>query len=587
VRRQLEKILVHELFARSERMARFLRFTVEETLEGRGGDLKEYSIGVEVFDRKRAYDPRVDPIVRVEARRLRSKLKAFYDGDGKADPVVIEYATGTYAPRFHLPEAGRASQLATIRVQEPGVLQEADATTTAVLPFVNLSPNPESEYFSDGLTEELIHALTKVPGLRVVAWTSAAQLRNRQQDISAVRKELRVATVLTGSVRIGGTGLRVRAQLIDTETGVYLWSETYDRQMQDVFAIQEEIAIAIVRTLRLQLAPDREPAVAGRARTSITAYNWYLKGRYAWRLRTTEGLRESVACFEAAIAADPSSALAHAGLADAYSLLVEYGHQFPTEGVPLARMAAERAIALDPELAEPHASLAFIRGTYEWDWTQAERGYRLALELNPGYATAHHWLGIDHLALLGRFEEAAEEMRIAVELDPLSGIMLEGRGYLRMLMRDYEGAVEGFSDIFRVDPSFYKAFSSLGRAYALLGRYREAIASLSEARARAGELPSILGALGQVYALAGEERQARELLGRLEQLAKTRFVPSTCLALVHLGLGDKGQALDWLERACERKEPSITVLRVHPLYDPLRQEPRFRTLLHRVFPESA
>jgi serine/threonine-protein kinase len=416
----------------------------------------------------------------------------------------------------------------------------------------------------------------------VVAWTSASRLRDRQQDILAIRRELRVATVLTGSVRIAGGGLRVRAQLIDTQSGVYLWSETYDREVKDIFAIQEEIALAIVRTLRGQLAPSREGWVAGRGRTSITSYNWYLKGRYAWRCRTHEGLQQSLACFEAAIAADPQSALGYAGLADAYSLLVDYGHRYPAEAVPRARAAAEKAVALDPELAEAHASLAFLRGSYEWQWEEAERLYRRAIELNPGYATAHHWFSIDHLALLGRFEEATETVRIAVELDPLSSIILEGRAYLRMLMRDYEGAIEGLRDILTFDSTFFKAYTSMGRSYALMGSYDEALAMLERGRAAAGDVPSILGALGQVHAAAGNHKKARELLARLEQLATDRYIPGTCFAIIHMALGENGCALNWLVRACEEKQPQLSALKVHPLYDPLRGEPRVQTLLQRL-----
>jgi serine/threonine-protein kinase len=271
IRQQLEKILAHGLFARSDRMGRFLRVAVQWTLEGKAAELKEYLLGVEVFDRKASYDPRVDPIVRVEARRLRSKLKAYYEGDGRADAIVIEFFKGSYAPQIRArtqapppPEAARPV---------PGIV------TIAVLPLVNLSADPDNEYFSDGLTEELIHALTKLPGMRVVAWTTAARMRGRQEEIGAIRQQLQVGTVLTGSVRIAGPSLRVRSQLIDSETGVYLWSETFDRQMQDVFAIQEEIARAIVRTLRVQLAalvssaapvPGRAPTLVGsRASRSV------------------------------------------------------------------------------------------------------------------------------------------------------------------------------------------------------------------------------------------------------------------------------------------------------------------------------
>jgi TolB-like protein/Flp pilus assembly protein TadD len=573
VREQMEKILAHPLFARSERMGRFLSFAVERALAGGAGALKEYLIGVEVFDRKDSFDPRVDPIVRVEARRLRAKLKSYYEGDGRSDPLVIEFQSGGYAPRFRRANAGPAPP---VPAPAPGL------TTIAVLPFANLGPNAENEYFSDGLTEELIHALTKVPGMRVVAWQTAARMRDRQQDIIGIGRQLNVGTVLTGSVRMGGAGLRVRAQLIDTATGIYLWSETFDRAMQDVFAIEEEIARAIVRTLRVQFAGQGEAGVTGRSRTNVEAYDWYLKGRYLWNRRTPEDLARSVECFERALAADPSSALAYAGLADAHSLLVDYGLTTPVEGVARAKAAAERSIALDPELAEPYTSLGLIRGLYEWNWEEAERLYRRAIALNPGYATAHHWLAMDHCAILGRLAEAWKEIEIAIQLDPLSAIMLDGRGWLHLVMRRYAEAVAVYRDVLTFEPSFYKAHTGIGRVYSLMGRYDEALESLEKGRSLAGDVPNILSAMGHVCGLAGYRDRARGLMAELEQVARQRFVPTTCFAIVHLGLGDIRQSLDFLEKGCELRESPLTALKVHPIYDPLRGEPRFQALLKRL-----
>ncbi len=569
VRQQLEKILNHALFARSARMCRFLRLAVERELEGRGAELKEYLIGVEVFDRKHAYDPRVDPIVRVEARRLRAKLRQYYQGDGSNDPIVIEFATGGYSPQFRL-----RTQASEPALQAPAA---AAPLATAVLPFLNLSPGEETEYFSDGLTEELIHALTRLPGLRVMAWNTAAQLRGRQHDLQMIREQLQAGTVVTGSVRIAGASLRVRAQLIDTATGVYLWSETFDRRTQDVFAIQEDIALAIVHTLRLQFA-----APVGRARTSVGSYDWYLKGRYISHRRGPEDLRQSLACFENAIAADPSSALAYAGLADAYSLLMDYGMMPPSEAAPLAASSAERAIALDPNLAEPHASLAFLRGLYNWDWQEAERLYLRAIALNPGYATAHHWLAIDCYAFSGRLDDALSEVEIARQLDPLSPIIREGEAYATLFQRRYDRAVELYRKLLEFDPAFYKGWSSLGRAYSLMGKYSEALAALGKARELAGDLPNILGALGQVQALAGNPEQAREFLAKLHVMAAGRHVPAASFAVVHMGLGEIAQSLTWLEKGCDLRESQLTGIKMHPLWDPLRGEPRFEALLKRL-----
>ena len=547
-------------------MARFLRLTVEHTLAGRAEELKEYLLGVEVFDRKEAYDPRVDPIVRVEARRLRAKLKEYYEGDGCADPVRIEFLSGGYAPRVSLQ-------------QETPPAPEASARTVAVLPFADLGGKAEHQYFSDGLTEELIHALTKVPGLRVVAWNTAAQLRDRQQDLHTIREQLHVGAVLTGSVRISGANLRVRAQLIDTGSGVYLWSETFDRRMQDVFAIQEEIALAIVRTLRVQLTGDGESALA-RSRSSIGSYDYYLRGRYFWHRRSPEDLARSIEYFEAAIAADPLSALAHSGLADAHTLMVDYGLDGPSTGMPKAKAAAMRAIELDPALGEAYASLGLIRSLYEWQWDDAKVLYAQAIELNPGYATAHHWLGIDWYALRGHFEEARVEIEAALQLDPLSSIMREGQAFVPFLERRYEEAARGYERLIADDPSFYKGYTSLGRVYAQQGKFLDAIRMLEKGRALAGDIPNILGAMGQVYALGGEAERARELLAQLSRRQETSWVPSSVFAIVHIGLGENDRALEWLERGCRQHELPMTSLKVHPVYDGLRQTPRFQTILH-------
>jgi serine/threonine-protein kinase len=574
VRQQVEKILAHGLFIRSERMARFLRFVVQQALAGKAADLKEYLIGVEVFDRRSSYDPRVDPIVRVEARRLRSKLKAYYESAGRSDSVLVEFVSGSYQPHFSLRSAAELAP-----PPQPPARPAPDPVTIAVLPFVNLSANSEDEYFSDGLTEELIHALTKLGEMRVVAWDSAARLRGRQQDVAAIRHQLNVGTALTGSVRIAGPTLRVRAQLIDTADGVYLWSETFDRQLEDVFAIQEEIARAIVKTLRLQLSGGADLGLDSRGRTTISAYDWYLRGRHFGHRRSPDGLRRALQCFEAAVEADPSSGLAHAGLADACSVLVDYGLANPDDVMPRARAAALRALSLAPDLAEAHVSLAFIRGLYEWEWEDAERLYLRALALNPGYASAYHWLGTDHYALTGRFEEAMATVETAIALDPLSSIIREGRAYTMMLMRRFDAAIAAYAEILRTDPTFYKAYTSMGRAYAQQGRYAEALEMLEKGRSMAGDMPTILGAIGQVSGLAGDRERARGLLAQLHEQARHAYVPGTCFALIHQGLGERERALDWMERSCARRELPVAACKVHPAYDDLRGEPRFQAIL--------
>jgi TolB-like protein/tetratricopeptide (TPR) repeat protein len=574
IRKQLDRILSHPLFVRSERMGRFLRLAVERTLAGGAGELKEYLLGVEVFDRKPSYDPRVDPIVRVEARRLRSKLQAYYDGDGRDDPIIFEFSKGAYAPRIRWKH-------------EPAAAAPAPATpTVAVLPFANLSGSSDYDYFGDGLTEELIHALTKVNGMRVVAFNSAVRLRGAEpiaaQSHDDLWSRLQVANVLTGSVRVSGTRLRVRAQLIQKETGVYLWSETFDRQLQDIFAIQEEIARNIVRTLRGQLTGLPELVLPPGAPSTISSYDCYLKGRYHWHRRTPADLARSIQYFEAAIAGDPRSALAQAGLADAYTLEVEYGLTNPVAGIPKAKAAARSAVDLDPQLAEAYPSLALIRSKCEWEWEEAEALYRKAIALNPGYATAHFWLGSDFLAVLGRLEEAAEQMEIAVNLDPLSSIIHECRGFVYLLKRDYDEAIRLYREILEFDPASHRPYAAIGRALSLQGKYAEALEMLEKACVIEQDLPWIQAAMGQILGLSGDSEGARRILATLEARARERYIASTCFAVVHLGLGEIDQALDWLEHGCDQREMSVTHIGTHPAYDALRGLTRFEALLKRM-----
>jgi serine/threonine-protein kinase len=261
---------------------------------------------------------------------------------------------------------------------------------------------------------------------------------------------------------------------------------------------------------------------------------------------------------------------------------VDYGLMSPAEGMPLAKKAASRGVELDPELAEAYTSLAMVRCVYDREWEDAERLYRRAIALNLGYATAHHWYGVDFCAMLGRFDEAAAELEIAFQLDPLSGIIREGSAFIKMLQRDYDGAARAYRELAEFDPAFYKAYTSLGRTYAQQGKYPDAIAMLEKGRTLAGNIPNILGAIGQVYGLAGEPERAREVLGKLTELSQRTYVPATVHAVVHLGLGEHERALDWLEKGCDHRDTPLTALKVHPIYDPLRTHPRFQSLLQQL-----
>ena len=552
-------------------MCRFLRMVVQYSLDERAAELKEYPIGVQVFDRKSDFDPRVDPIVRVEARRLRKKLDDYYATGGADDPIRIELPKGTYAVRFSTQSASREES-----VPQNAKRVVAHRSGIAVIPFANLGPAEESEYFSDGLTQELILGLTRVAGLRVVAWTSASQLRG-EHDYSAIGERLNVAAVLTGSVRTAGNRVRVTAQLIDTADNSYLWSEAYDRQLCDLLQIQDEISRSIVDRLRIHLASRIAYSATRPTVWNNDALNLLFKARSVCSGRTPAGLKESTVLLERALEIEPRFALAWAALADSCTLLADYSVLPPSETVPRAKEAALRALEIDPDLGEAWTSLALISGIYEWDRKEAERCYRRGILLNPGYATVHHWYSSDHLATLGRLDEAEAEIALARQLDPWSTIIVEGVAYLQLLRGKHDAAIATHKEGLAIDPKFYKTYTSIGRVLIQKGQYAEAIEYLEKGRSLDASVPNILGALGQAYALLGNRAKAHEFLAQLKESG-----PLVPRAIIHIGLGEKEKALDALERACERRETPLNQLRVHPLYDPLRESPRFQAILERI-----
>ncbi len=565
VHAELDRILRSPGFVHSGRMSRFLRCVVERALTGRVEEVKEYLIGVEVFDRKTDFDPRIDPIVRVEARRLRGKLEEFYEKDGAGAQVIIELPKGAYVPCFRLPGTnGRSS--------EP----REKTRSVAVLPITNISGNAESDYLCDGITQQIIHALTKASGLRVVAWQTAARFTARETDATVVGRQLDVSYVLRGTLRTSGERLRLLAQLIDTSSGEYVWSESYDRRIADIFDIEQEISAAIVRALQIQIGVCRRPTA------NPEVYGLYLKGRYHWNKRTDDGLRRAVEHFRAALALEPEFALGYAGLADAYILLADYSADSSSSVVGCARSAAKKALSIDPTLGEAETSLALITSVHDWEWESAGEHYRRAMELNPSYVTAYHWYGLDYCALLGRFAEAHRAAEIAIQLDPLTSIVRESTGHLYLLERNFVRAEEEYRELIAFDPLFYKAWSSLGRVMFFQGRYDEALEMLLKARSLAGNVPSLLGALGQTYAQCGQPEKARAILAEMDEMAQWRFVPMLARAVIHLGLGDEEAALDHLNIAYGQRELPLANLGIHPLWDPLRKHAAFKELLGKI-----
>jgi len=461
-----------------------------------------------------------------------------------------------------------------LRGEKADKAQLVRGASIAVLPFANLSGGQENEYFSDGVTEEIINALANVEGVRVVARTSAFSFKGKNVNVRQIGEELNVATVLEGSVRREGNQLRVVAQLIGAADGYHLWSKTYDRELKGVFSLEDELARAIVQALKPRLVPNA--ALVQQTTSSTEAHDLYLKGRYFWNQRSPEGFAKARALFEKAIALDPTYALAHSGLADCYSLSVDYARARAEEALPKAKAYARKAAELDDSLAEAHTSLGMV-SELDFDWNTAEREYKRAIELRPGYATAHHWYFL-HLANVGRLAEAREEAERARQLDPTSAIINAALVGLLLDHRDYDGAIEQALKGIELNPNFDLAHIWLAISYRQAGRFTEARAALDQVRA----LPTV-GLRAQLFADAGDRVAAQQLLAEAERRFPTQPVARGGLALAHLALGDKDGAFLWLERGVEERDQTVvTSLKVAPQWDAIRSDSRYHTLLKRM-----
>jgi serine/threonine-protein kinase len=453
--------------------------------------------------------------------------------------------------------------------------------TIAVLPFINASPDPENEYLSDGITDELIVALAKVSGLRVSSRTSVFALKGKAQDVRAIGALLGASAVLEGTVRKAGERLRITAQLTSTDDGQLLWSQRYDRTLEDVFAIQDEIANTIVNTLRATTFASLENPVTRRHTESVRAHSLYLRGRHAWNKRDQEGVFEAIDFFEQAIREDPEYALAYTGLADSFALLLDYRSVPVKEWHEKAKANARKALSLDDTLAEAHTSLAWSLFIYDWDWEGAAHEFRRAIELDPTYATAHQWHAFS-LASRGRLEEALLEGHVAQELDPASVSIRRTLGWLYYYARRYDQAKYHLARAIEMNPESEETYRVLGLALASQGDLVEAQRVLREAITLRGAGPYAIATLGYVLARAGDREGALAYLRDLEQRATTGYVSSVAFATLFIGLGDIERALDWTERAREERRGWVAYLKINPIFDPLRESPRFRALVAKM-----
>jgi len=448
----------------------------------------------------------------------------------------------------------------------------------AILPFTNISQDQADEYFADGMTEEIISWVSKAKGLRVIARTSVMRYKGTRKPIVEIGRELNVGNVLEGSVRKAGDKIRINVQLVETSNEEPRWSQEYDREISDVFAIQSDIAQSVAEALRVHVLGPALKDEEGKAPSNPEAYTSYLKGRHFWNKRTEDSLKRAIGFFEQAVSIDGKYAKAYTGLADGYASLALLEFMAPHEAYPTAKDAVAKALALDPQLAEAHTSLGLIKFQYDWEWKRAEEEFKQALSINPSYAPAHHFFA-DYLKALGRFDEALAQIEMAQELDPLSLAINTGVGHVLYLSQQYERAIEQYRRAVELDPGFMMTHVWFGRPYLEKGMFAEAISELETAVRLSEESTIALAMLGHGLASAGRKDQAMQILEKLQERSKSRYVPSYWIAVIYNGLRDKEQTLAWLRKAFDERSSWLVWSNVEPRLAWLRDDPDFAALM--------
>jgi serine/threonine-protein kinase len=465
------------------------------------------------------------------------------------------------------------------------VNKEKTFPSIAVLPFVNMSVDPENEYFSDGMSEDIINALSKIKDFHVAARTSTFSFKGEKIDVREIGKKLKVGTVLEGSVRKASNRLRITAQLINISDGYHLWSEQYDRVVSDVFDIQDEITLAIVNALKIELLAGENQAVIKKYTDNAEAYHLYLNGRYYWNKMNPDAFRKAIDFFNSAIQTDPGYALAYTGLADSYTGLGDAGLSAisPIEAFSKAKAAVKKALEKDETLAEAHASLGHLK-MHDFDWSGAEQEFKRAIDLNPNYATTYHMSGFN-FSLMERHDEAISTVKKALELDPVSLGIITDLGVIYYFARQYDKAIEQYQKALELDPGFIRVYVTLGSSYGQKGMYEQAIDMIQKAIDLSGDRAKI-AALGRVYALSGKKAEAHNIIDELKELSKKRYISPYCLALIYASMDEKDSGMEYLNQAYVEHVSELIYLRVDPFLDKLRSDPRFKNLLKKVCLET-
>jgi TolB-like protein/Tfp pilus assembly protein PilF len=567
LREQLRRILASKAFRQVDRLQSFLSFIVEEMLAARGDKLKEFLIGVEVFGKESSFDPRMDPLVRVQARRLRTRLVRYYREEGQNDEIVIDLPKGGYEPVFQRREASAMKRTVSAAL--------ISRNTILVRPFDDDSAARDLAYFCNGLKQEIIHALSGMENVRVAA-------SQHVHDSSDPSGQMNVAMIVTGSVRKSRDTLRITSSLIDSTSNCYLWSEVINRGLQDELHVQEEVAQRILKKLQSEFVNAGSPRAARRPTENLAAHNVYLQGRYHLNQRTEQGLIKAVEFFDKAISEDPYHAPSYSGLADAHGLLAHYGVLAPAEICTKAASNAAWAVLLDEESAEAHTSLAHVKATQDWDWRGAEREFQRAINLNPRYATAHHWYAMSCLVPLARLDEALEELHRALALDPVSSIISRDLAVTHYYKRDFDLALEQCDHTIEQNPHFAAAYWTLGLVQDERKDFEEAIAAFQRAIQLSPPSPRIQGALGRTFARAGKARQAHKIIEELQQQSKRRYVSPFELASIHFALNQLEQGFQWLTKAFQDRCFELVAIKVDPKFDSVASDPRLSSLFNQL-----
>jgi len=526
-------------------------------------------------------------VTRDELRQQIWPSDTFIDFDKGLNVAInkIREALGDSAesPRFveTLPRRGYRFLAPLDGTHEDPPKRGAPIDSIAVLPLANSSPDLDTECIAVGIPGNIIHRLSEIPGLRVISWNSVSCDKNQDTDPQAIGRRFNVRSLLVGRIWVRANKLRLHVDLVDTTNGEELWGEQYDRDLSEIFALQDEIAREVSQKLRLKLTGDQSARLGRHYTDNIEAYQLYVRGRHSIEQRSMEGFRKGSECLNGAIQKDPNYALAYAELSQCLHMPAYYGVVSPQEAYPKAKAMALRALEMDDSLAEAHDTLATVMQNYLWDWESAGKEYQRAIELNPSYPVARLHYAM-HLALMGRFEEAIREAREGQSRDPMSGVMNAALAFVLVMAGRYDWCVEQSLTTIDIDPALTFTYVSLAMAYARKGMFREAMLTNEKSLALGGSPAFHKSAIGHAYASSGDHARAREILRELHQKSEHNYIPFWSLAIVHDGLGEKELAIESLQKALARREAVLVSLKVWPLLDKLRDDPRFQEIERRV-----